>query len=63
MRAVGVALALIGGFGVVVTMGAFALSSVCWEYCEDEPTVGDACSSLCRSGWSRSRPSPRPRIC
>jgi hypothetical protein len=23
-------------------MGAFVLSSVCWEYCEDEPTVGDA---------------------
>ena len=42
MRAVGVVLALIGGFGVVVTMGAFVLSSVCWEYCEDEPTVGDA---------------------
>jgi hypothetical protein len=42
MRAVGAVLALIGGFGVVVTMGAFVLSSVCWEYCEDEPTVGDA---------------------
>jgi hypothetical protein len=40
MRAVGVVLALIGGFGIVVTMGAFVLSSVCWEYCEDEPTVG-----------------------
>jgi len=23
-------------------MGAFVLSSVCWEYCEDEPTVADA---------------------
>jgi hypothetical protein len=42
MRAVGVVLALIGGFGVVVTLGAFVLSSVCWEYCEDEPSVGDA---------------------
>jgi hypothetical protein len=42
MRAVGVVLALIGGFGLVVTMGAFVLSSICWEYCEDEPTVGDA---------------------
>ena len=42
VRAVGVVLALIGGFGIVVTMGAFVLSSVCWEYCEDEPTVGDA---------------------
>ena len=35
-------LALIGGFGIVLTMGVFVLSSVCWEYCEDEPTVGDA---------------------
>ena len=42
MRAVGVVLALIGGFGLVLTMGVFVLSSVCWEYCEDEPTVGDA---------------------
>jgi hypothetical protein len=42
MRAVAVVLALIGGFGVVITMGAFVLSSACWEYCEDEPTVGDA---------------------
>ena len=40
MRAVGVVLALIGGFGIVLTMGVFVLSSVCWEYCEDEPTVG-----------------------
>ena len=42
MRAVGVVLALIGGFGIVLTMGVFVLSSVCWEYCEDEPTVGDS---------------------
>jgi hypothetical protein len=38
MRAVGGVLALIGGFGLVLTMGVFVLSSVCWEYCEDEPT-------------------------
>ena len=31
MRAVGVVLALIGGFGIVLTMGVFVLSSVCWE--------------------------------
>ena len=42
MRAVGVVLALIGGFGIVLTMGVFVLSSVCWEYCEDEPTAGEA---------------------
>ena len=42
MRAVGVALALIGGVGLVLTMGVFVLSSVCWEYCEDEPTAGEA---------------------
>ena len=63
MRAVGVVLALIGGFGIVLTMGVFVLSSVCWEYCEDEPTVGTRCRSRFRSAWSRSRSSPRPRIC
>jgi hypothetical protein len=42
MRAVGVVLALIGGFGIVVTLGAYVLSSVCWEYCDESPTVGEA---------------------
>ena len=63
MRAVGVVLALIGGFGVVLTMGVFVLSSVCWEYCEDEPTVGDALQFALPFGSSRSRSSRRPRIC
>jgi hypothetical protein len=40
MRAVGWVLALVGAFGIVLTMGVFVLSGVCWEYCEDEPTVG-----------------------
>ena len=42
-RAVAVVLALIGGGLVVVTVGAYFLSTFCWEYCEpeDEPTVWD----------------------
>ena len=63
MRAVGVVLALIGGFGIVLTMGVFVLSSVCWEYCEDEPTVGHSLQIALPFGSSRSRSSPRPRIC
>jgi hypothetical protein len=36
-------LGLLGGALAVVTLGAYAFSTFCWEYCEpeDEPTVWD----------------------
>lgn len=42
-RLAAVVLALLGGALVVVTVGAYFLSTFCWEYCEpeDEPTVWD----------------------
>jgi hypothetical protein len=42
-RAVAVVLALLGGALVVITVGAYFLSTFCWEYCEpeDEPTTWD----------------------
>jgi hypothetical protein len=42
-RVVGVVLGLLGGGLAVVTVGAFAFSTFCWEYCEpeDAPTFWD----------------------
>jgi hypothetical protein len=42
-RAVAVVLALLGGALVVITVGAFVISTFCWEYCEpeDAPTFWD----------------------
>ena len=61
MRAVGVVLALIGGFGIVLTMGVFVLSSVCWEYCEDEPTVGHSLQIALPFGVAHARVPHRGR--
>ena len=57
VRAVGVVLALIGGFGIVVTMGAFVLSGLGapGKYCEDEPTVGDALQFALPFGLDHAR--------
>jgi hypothetical protein len=42
-RAIAALLALLGGGLAVITLGAYAFSTFCWEYCEpeDEPTVWD----------------------
>jgi len=42
-RVVAVVLGVLGGGLAVVTLGAFAFSTFCWEYCEpeDAPTFWD----------------------
>jgi hypothetical protein len=42
-RAAAALLGLLGSALAVITLGAYAFSTFCWEYCgpEDEPTVWD----------------------